>query len=634
MRILYIIIFSVLVFHNTNAQVTFTSSNLPIVKLYSLGNTIQQSPPILGGITITNNASGVNLVTDLPNDVKSLTTINIRGSTSAGFDQKSYSLELRDSTNSSVDVKKSVLGMPAESDWILYGPYTDKTFLRNVLTYTIGTEMSEYAPRGKFVELMIDSVYQGVYVLFEKIKRDANRVNIAKLLPTDNVAPGVTGGYLLKIDKFTGVFNGGFEPSSITSYQGVPTNYYFQFEYPKNPTQAQFNYIQNYVDSFEVALTGSNFKDSLTGYRKYINVKSFIHYFLSNELSNNVDGYRLSTYLYKKKITNGDGKIHMGPLWDFNLAFVNANYCDGFRFDVWAYEQPCNQPDIPFWWRRLLQDSNYTQELKCRYTYLRNTSLSNARIEFLIDSMVNYIGPSATARHYTQYPILGVGVWPNYYVGSTYTEEIDTLKSWINQRLAWLDVNMPGNILPGCLQAPLSITPILLTAQSYQNSVTLNWNIHNSTSDGYFLIERSSDALHFEVIGTIVSDENLNNYSFIDYEPKLGINYYRIRYINSASANKESNIVQAEITNDDQLNTSSYVVQDNLELKINALKYSNIIIDIMDLNGSIIQRKTEVIIAGENRLNIPTTALAAGTYFVRLTGGNKYQPIIKRFVKM
>ncbi len=626
-----ILIVSQLVFNTAYAQV-FTSSQLPIVKVNTLGGTLNQSPPIITHISITNNGSGVNLVADPANDLISYAAMNIRGSSSAWFPQKSYAIELRDSANTALDISKTVLGMPAESDWILYGPYTDKTFLRNMLTYSLGEALGEYAPRGKFVELLINGSYEGVYVIFEKIKRDGDRVNISKMDSTNNTVPSVTGGYLLKIDKFTGVFNWGF-PSNITSFQGQSQSYFYQGEYPKSLTIPQQTYITSHIDSFENALAGANYKDSLVGYRKYINVPSFINYFISNELSNNVDGYRLSTYLYKKRMTSGDGKIHMGPLWDFNLAYGNADYCDGWYNNVWAYQQPCDQNAIPFWWERLLQDTNYANQLKCKYNTLRTNEISNARIDFLIDSMVNKVGTAATARHYTKWPILGTYVWPNYYVGNTYSEEIDSLKSWMNQRLVWLDANMPGNILPGCFVSPLALHNINLKATSQASDVILSWQIIDNTMLGNYAVERSVDALNFENIGTVsVTDAGTIN-KFIDEHAYAGNNFYRVKFKNSLNEIKESNIVSAQMAVANNFVLYPSHVHDVVKLQLYSNSMQSAHVQIMDVYGKALYTVNFNLYQGNNNFSIPTQQFPSGVYSLTYTPSATASSITKRFVK-
>jgi hypothetical protein len=160
-----------------------------------------------------------------------------------------------------------------------------------------------------------------------------------------------------------------------------------------------------------------------------------------------VDGYRLSTFFYKNKDSKG-GKLTMGPLWDFNITMGNANYCDGGLTTGWAYQfnSVCGGDNwqIPFWWDRLMSDSNFTNQLQCRWQWLRNNMLNTDSVMQLIDSTVAVLDESQQ-RNFIRWPILGTYVWPNNYVGSTYADEVAYLKIWITDRLNWLDNNMPGN---------------------------------------------------------------------------------------------------------------------------------------------------------------------------------------------
>ena len=213
--------------------------------------------------------------------------------------------------------------------------------------------------------------------------------------------------------------------------------------------QFQKDYIQSFIDSFEYALNGSAFADTSIGYLKYADVNSFIDFYIVNELSRNIDAYRLSTFLYKDRNSNG-GKLVIGPLWDFNLAYGNASYCDGWDTNGWEQDASCSDVgNNPFWFSRLLADTTYQNKLKCRWDYLRQTTLSKDSIFNFIDSMAYYLD-DAQERNFQKWDVLGSYVWPNYYIGNTYQEEIDNLKTWIESRLIWIDNNIPGN----CYQLP------------------------------------------------------------------------------------------------------------------------------------------------------------------------------------
>ena len=361
------------------------------------------------------------------------------------FPKKQYSVELRDADD--IDLEASLLGMPKEEDWVLFAPYNDKSLMRDVLAYKLGNDLSQYAPRTRFCEVMLNGQYQGVYVLIEKIKRDKNRVNINKLDPEEITGDNLTGGYILKIDKSTGDSGEGWKSGYTPTPHPVGQQISFQYEVPKHddivPEQKQ--YIQQYMKQFEDALAGENFMDPVNGYAKYIDVNSFVDYFLAQEMTKNVDGYRLSTFLHKERDSDG-GKIFMGPIWDFNLGFGNANYCtsgnpEGF---VYNFNFVCSDDFwlIPFWWSRLLQDENFRTKVSERWSELRATKWKEAAILNYVDSVTTVLNEGSQQRNFTAWSVLNKYVWPNYYIGSSHANEVDWLKDWVSDRLAWLDQNL------------------------------------------------------------------------------------------------------------------------------------------------------------------------------------------------
>ena len=429
----------------------FTSSNLPIVMINTNNQNILDSARIICDMGIIDNGFGnLNSINDPFNDYNGKISIEYRGSSSQSFPKKPYGFETQDSLGNNNNV--SLLGMPIENDWILYAPYTDKSLMRNFLTFDLGRKMGNYCSRTVYCELVINGDYQGVYILMEKIKRDKNRVDIADLDSDDLNGDSLTGGYIVKIDKFTGSGGSNWQ-SNFPNLGGGST--FIQYHYPEGPAlhPIQKNYIENFVDSFENALSGPNFNDTLIGYSKYIDVNSFIDLYIINELSRNIDGYRLSTYMYKDRDDNG-GKLSMGPLWDYNLAFGNANYCNGELTAGWEVDdggQGCAWNN-PFWFERLLEDSNYVNKLKCRWEYLRVKSFHKDSIFNFIDSLALYLD-DASDRNFQRWDILGTYVWPNFYVGNTYQDEIGFLKNWIEFRLVWIDNNLLGNCygIIGCM---------------------------------------------------------------------------------------------------------------------------------------------------------------------------------------
>ena len=422
---------------------TLTSSNLPIIIINTNGQTIPDDPKITADMGIIFNGANVrNNVSDPYNHYNGKIGIEIRGQSSQMFPMKSYSLELRDASGNSVD--KSLFGMPKEADWVLYAPYTDKTLMRNFLAYTISSELGRWAAHCRFVEVVINNDYKGIYVFMERIKRGSGRVNIAKMATTDVADDAVTGGYIFSLDKEP---NGWFSPFVVPGSQ-YKRQYSYVYPKPENIVQAQKDYIKSYVDSFERALAAPDFQDKTNGVRKFADISSFIDYFIVNEVSRNVDGYRLSTYFYKDR-NSKNRKIFAGPVWDYDLAFRNANYCDGSKTTGWAYQFNTVCPGdgaglIPFWWEKFMVDTAFVSELRCRWKDTRKNVISVSHLNHLIDSIVT-LTSEARQRHFQRWPILGQYIWPNATpIPTTYDGEISALKEWLVNRLGWIDDNIPN----------------------------------------------------------------------------------------------------------------------------------------------------------------------------------------------
>ena len=435
----YLLNWSITFSNNPGTPFPFSNSNLPLILISTNGQEIPDEPKIAADFTVIDNGyGGTNHLTDVPAYTGTI-GIEIRGSSSQMFPKKNYGFETWDAQYNSIDT--SLLGMPAESDWILNASFTDKTLMRNTLGYQTWMNLGHYATRYRYVEVFINNRYKGVYIFSEKIKRDKDRVNIAKLTNTMNTGDKVTGGYIFKIDRGEGW------TSRFPAPANPSLNIYFQYEYPKleDITDPQKQYIQAYVDTFEVMLNSPVFADPEIGWRKYAIEETFVDYFLENEFSKNVDGLRLSTFIQKERNSMG-GKLRMGPVWDFDLAWHNANYCEGDLYTGWSYQFPCTDDwfQVPFWWERLLQDTVYANNISCRWSNLRSTYLSQSNIFAYIDSTAAML-QQAQQRNFEAWPIIGIYVWPNPWPYPTsYAGEIASLKNWITHRLAWLDDNMPG----------------------------------------------------------------------------------------------------------------------------------------------------------------------------------------------
>ncbi len=364
-------------------------------------------------------------------------------------------METRDSAGADMNV--SLLGLPDEADWVLSAPYSDKSLIRDALTYTLARQTGHYASRARFCEVVINGDYKGLYVLFEKIKRDKNRVNVSKMAAVDTTGDKLTGGYIVKMDKLDGSDTQGWY-SGFPPYPGAWQKVYYQYHYPEYADLApqQRAYIQRWMRDFEIAMELPTYADTALGYPHYIDVTSFVDGILVSELGKNVDSYRLSTFFHKDRDSKG-GRLVMGPLWDFNHAFGNSDYYDGALTDGWqliylATNQNFHAIDVwqgPFWWKKLFEEAGFAGRMYDRWMALRGGVFSDAAIAATIDSLTGMLS-EAQARNFDRWPILGMYVWPNAYVAQTYAEELEYVKQWVRDRLQWMDAALGlESVTPG-----------------------------------------------------------------------------------------------------------------------------------------------------------------------------------------
>jgi hypothetical protein len=414
-------------------------SHLPIIVIDTWGGFIQSEPKTDAWMKIIDNGQGqINNINDPATGFDGYIGIEIRGQSSQMFPKKSYGFETRNELKE--DSSVSLLGMPKESDWILSAPYSDKTMMRNPMTYHLGNQMGRWQPRTRWCEVYINGDYQGVYFLLEKIKRDNDRVNIDKLLPTEIADDSITGGYIVKVDKIDDLSTDEYFQTNPINWSNA-RHYNFTYVYPKleNIVPEQKEYIKNFLTEMENALNGTNFKDPVKGFRAYLDESSFVDFQIIQELVNNVDGYRYSTFFHKEKDSDG-GKLIAGPLWDFDLCYGNVDYAPLNLSTVqWLYTSYGPYEYMPMhWWARMMGDPDYANLLKWRYSNLRQGPLDTDSIFYYLDLNQNLLG-SAIDRNFERWPILNQYVWPNNYVGGTYENEMDYLKTWISNRLTWMD---------------------------------------------------------------------------------------------------------------------------------------------------------------------------------------------------
>ncbi len=398
--------------------------------------------------------------------------IEFRGSTSYRLsDKKSYGIETWDAEGNDMDV--AFFDFPEEEDFILMGHVVnledryvfDRTLIFNYFGYNLFSNMGRYASRTELVELEINGKYEGVYVFMEKLKRDKNRINVKKLEASDTDSTSITGGYILKIDKSAGgdlnidkpleYFDDNWDDdaryTSDISFRSKYNIYgnlidftpfdepyhskqyletYFLYEYPKSDqiTEIQKSYIQDYIHDFETSLLTDDFSSDLRTYTDYIDLESFVDFFIINEICRNVDGYRLSTYMYKDR---GE-KLKMGPVWDLNIGFFSG---DRIPMDDWVinYNNFVSQDAwmMPFWWPRLMEDPQFTELLKDRWSELRSNAVSLGELNWMVDMAAERLrNNEATKRNYYKW---------DQQIGIDWESSIQELKSYLEERVLWMD---------------------------------------------------------------------------------------------------------------------------------------------------------------------------------------------------
>ena len=409
-------------------NIDFLSSNLPIVIINTNGETIPDEPKISAQMGIIYNGIGeTNYINDSHNHYDGHIGIERRGHSSQNFPKKQYSIETRYENGDNNNI--SIFEMPEENDWVLYGPYSDKSLMRNIIAYDIARSLGFYASRAQFCEVFLNDDYIGVYIFMEKIKVDNNRVDIAN--PTQN---NVSGGYLLEIEAWNRI------DSSDTYIAGETINLPYLIQFPKDDdiTADQIQWIQNYMNEFESNLYSNEFDNPSLGNSQFIHIPSWVDFILLNEAFRNNDVFFSSTYLQKHQ----NGKLVAGPVWDFNIAMGNINYNNNWLTNgLWLTEN--------LWSSRLLLDEHFLTTYKIRWNNLRSNQLSDSTISERIYSYAELLEESQE-RNFVRWPIFGEYIWPNYFIGESFNEEIEYLKQWILDRFLWLDIelNMNGEHFP------------------------------------------------------------------------------------------------------------------------------------------------------------------------------------------
>ena len=530
--------------------------DLPIVfidsKDYCLNHNVRKKIPA----TIKVLDAKTNNIADSSKAKQYNIGIKVHGGLSRAFPKQNYSIEFHDSTGKDINV--SLLGLPPSDDWILHGPYVDKSMVRNSFGHWLFRQTGRYSPRTKHFDLYINGAYRGVYVLIERIKRDKYRVDVNKLKETDTEGENLTGGYiwafsLLKRDSKS-VDETEFEFSTSGE-----TNVTLRYPITKKLANEQKEYLKNYLDDFE-----DLFKDGKngSGYKNYVDVASAVDYMLLQELAQNSDDYSENLFMHKSKDKTDEqgnktaGKITLGPPWNFHTAFINSNIPEksnddkneadttvryGSQFvNNWAiekiYEILNNQSNggtgfslkLAEWLPKIWKDSVFQIEASKRWAELRSGVWHTKVIDAYLDSMKTYL-TSAAERNFKRWPNLGKasgeydqdtvhmkacgedpvnGDFAPLVVGGynadTWDGEFEYLRQKTKERIAWMDEQL-GFTEPA---APVVFEPIIHEPDWRAEMGDTNWlHIHSDdfsrlSPTNFFAINGDHLEIHTSVGGS------------------------------------------------------------------------------------------------------------------------------------
>ena len=406
------------------------STTLPVIYMNTMGQQVLKENAIWGNIALLDGNGEEQSVFSVPNSIYRA-TIKYRGASSySKFDKKQYRIKFYKNKKDSAK-KVSLAGMGANSEWVLNGPYLDKTLIRNKLVYDLARELNGWAPDTRFVELFVDGEYQGVYLAVEPVTNGESRLRLSEF----GLLSGETS-YVVNRDR---IDTGTEEIETWGKTEGYTYNaLYIRYPSKNKITEKQKEYIKNDISEFEQVLYGENFKDKRTGYQEYIDMDNWVDYFIINEFAMNYDAGNLSTYVYKEL----GGKLQLAA-WDFNNGFDNYQWFHTETDRLYTVENS--------WFDRLWQDKNFREHVCERYGQLRKTTLSDEHIAEKIASYQEKLGDAVDRNFkvwgysFDEALLAGTGKEGTSRGIRSYEEAMKQLTDTIRERLAYLDKELGGN---------------------------------------------------------------------------------------------------------------------------------------------------------------------------------------------
>jgi hypothetical protein len=415
------------------------TSDLPLVVLHNFGGgAVPSGVRQTANITVFEAGTHRSSLTNAP-ELSTRAGISIRGSSTMWQNKKNFRMEFWDDYDA--DKQRSMLGMPADSDWILYACNNfEPVLIHNAFVHDLSRQIGRYSPRTRLVEVYVNTSggaitkanYNGVYVLLEKIKIGNDRVDIDKLQPEHTAEPLLNGGYLLSVDR-----GAPGEGQVYTDGAGINTLDPKWEELMTPQRSPQYQFLNNFFNDLSSVLNGASFKDPVNGYAKYIDVNAAIDHHILNVLPMNVDALRLSSFFYKPR----GGKLSFGPLWDFDRALGSTDGRDA-NPRTWRSASPDYGTDMfnsdPIfanpWYSRMFQDIDFWQKWIDRWQELRRSEFALTNLHNLVDTLANQVREAQKRE---------VVKWPGFTTprGGSYQWEVTNMKSWLSNRVSFIDTN-------------------------------------------------------------------------------------------------------------------------------------------------------------------------------------------------
>jgi hypothetical protein len=498
-----------------SSSLTNFTSNLPLVVLYNFkGGPIPAGTRKFAQIAVFEPGEGRTSLTNPPT-LSARAGVSLHGSSTLYQQKSNFRIEFWNEFGDHQN--HPFLGLPSDGDWILYAPDNyEPVLVHNPFIHDLSRSIGRYSSRVRFVEVYLNTTggpltsanYNGVYVLEEKIKVDQNRVDIDKLEPQQVTPQYVSGGYLMSIDRAAAG-----EGQLYAGGQGINVLSPDYSELTQPQRAAQRNYLNNYLTSFYSALQGANYRNPQLGYAQYIDVDSWIDHHILNTLAFNVDALRLSAFFYKPR----NGKLTFGPLWDFDRSLGST---DGRDSNPRVWSTPDGSGTVMFhypWWNRLFTDPDFWQKWIDRWQALRQGAFSVSNLQAQVTLLTGQL-LEAEVREAAR--------WPGFTTprGGSYSWEINYMKTWLANRVNFIDTNFvdtpklvsSAGPLPGTvtvtLTGPVGATvyyaldgtdprqpggTLLTGAQVYQTPVTISANAR--------VVARAYNASHHNLTGSSVN---------------------------------------------------------------------------------------------------------------------------------